>query len=259
MVEDNAGDRDCVSAWNGRFDRYVSLAYGRKFGLMLQDLHAAPGKQNPDAHSGTSNEPKFFSDRHLRTHTTQILCSLAANLARFANSHSPPLPNVIGIELLNEPRPTSDDELKKWYTATIKELRHIDGNIPIYVGDCWRIDSYAAYMNSLFDSRRISGLVALDHHLYRCFTDSDIHTSANEHARALRDRMPDVFSRVAEKLGRVHGGLVVGEWSAALNPGSLMGEEDEVKNYVSAQLELYERYCAGWYFWTYKKEQRPDA
>jgi len=114
-------------------------------------------------------------------------------------------------------------------------------------------------MNSLFDSRRISGLVALDHHLYRCFTDSDIHTSANEHARALRDRMPDVFSRVAEKLGRVHGGLVVGEWSAALNPGSLMGEEDEVKNYVSAQLELYERYCAGWYFWTYKKEQRPDA
>lgn len=262
-------------AWS-RITRAIETAYRHGMGVLIgasvgrmfvriddvdvcKDLHAAPGKQNADAHSGTSNEPKFFSDRHCRTHTTQILCSLAVNLAKFANSHSPPLPNVIGIELLNEPRPTSDDELKKWYTATIKELRHIDGNIPIYVGDCWRIDSYAAYMNSLFDSRRVSGLVALDHHLYRCFTDSDIHTSANEHARALRDRMPDVFSRVAEKLGRVHGGLIVGEWSAALNPGSLMGEEDEVKNYVSAQLELYERYCAGWYFWTYKKQQRPDA
>ena len=182
------------------------------------------------------------------------------NLAKFTNTHSPVLPNVVGIELLNEPRPSSDEELQKWYAATIKELGHIDGsNIPIYVGDCWRLDAYASFMSTLLGSRRVSGLVALDHHLYRCFTDSDIHTSANEHARALQDRMPDVFSRVAEKLGRVHGGLIVGEWSAALNPGSIRGEADEVKNYVSAQLELYERHCAGWWFWTYKKQRRPDA
>ena len=193
----------------------------------------------------------------MRRHTTQILCSLVANLVQFSNTHSPVLPNVVGIELLNEPRPSSDEELQEWYAATIKELRHIDGsNIPIYMGDCWRIDAYAGFISKL---GRVSGLVALDHHLYRCFTDSDIHASANDHARALRDRMPDVFSRVAEKLGRAHGGLVVGEWSAALNPRSIRGEAEEVKNYVSAQLELYERHCAGWWFWTYKKQRRPDA
>ncbi|KAF8631479.1 hypothetical protein AX15_002389 [Amanita polypyramis BW_CC] len=246
-----------AGAWS-RLTRAIENAHHHGIGVLI-DLHAAPGKQNPDSHAGTSNPSKFFADRHYRTHTTRILCTLVANLEKFANSHSPPLPNIIGVELLNEPKPSTNDELTKWYTATIKELRHIDATIPVYIGDCWQPEHYANYIHSLFTSRRIPGLVALDHHLYRCFTESDIRTSANEHAKALREHMPDLFARVAEKLGRVHGGLIIGEWSAALNPGSLRGEEDEVKNYVLAQLELYEKACAGWWFWTYKKEHRPDV
>lgn len=52
--------------------------------------------------------------------------------------------------------------------------------------------------------------------------------------------------------------MIIGEWSGALNPGSLRGEPEELKNWISAQLELYERCCAGWFFWTYKKEHTGD-
>lgn len=68
-----------------------------------------------------------------------------------------------------------------------------------------------------------------------------------------------MFSRVMEKLGRAGGGLVVGEWSGGLNPGSLTGKHGEQSEYVRAQLALYEKCCAGWFFWTYKKQWTGDT
>jgi len=51
----------------------------------------------------------------------------------------------------------------------------------------------------------------------------------------------------------------VGEWSGALNPGSLTGAPDDAKNFIAAQLRLYEAHCAGNFFWTYKKQgAQPD-
>lgn len=56
---------------------------------------------------------------------------------------------------------------------------------------------------------------------------------------------------------------MVGEWSAAMNPGSLRGSYDEhreqQREWVEAQLALYDRVCAGWFFWTYKKQRRGDV
>ncbi|KAF8638691.1 hypothetical protein AX17_002013 [Amanita inopinata Kibby_2008] len=151
----------------------------------------------------------------------------------------------------------------EWYQSTLKELRRIDASLPIYMGDCWRPDQYADSIASMHQQKTgKGGLVALDHHLYRCFTSQDISTSASEHARRLTnpsDHTFLTFSRVAEKLGRAYGGLIVGEWSGALNPGSLRGEPEEAKRYVMAQLDLYEKTCAGWFFWTYKKQHRGDS
>ncbi|KAJ6485738.1 glycoside hydrolase superfamily [Mycena sanguinolenta] len=225
-----------------------AIETAREFGLgVLLDLHAAPGKQNPDAHAGTSNEPRFFSDRRSRMHTIHVLRTLVTCL----HAHTPPLVNVVGIELLNEPQPSSDAELKNWYTTAIKDISVLDPTLPIYLGDCWKIEQYAEYIKSIPHS----SLLVLDHHLYRCFSSSDISTPASAHARALMDESaatPRMFARVAEMLDSV-GGLVVGEWSGALNPGSLTGSPDDTKNYVAAQLQLYEAHCSGNFFWTYKK------
>jgi hypothetical protein len=148
--------------------------------------------------------------------------------------------------------------LKDWYSTAMKRLAAIDPSLPIYLGDCWKMEHYADYIKSTPHS---SPLI-LDHHLYRCFTLSDIRTSAPEHSRSLMDEnahTPRMFSQVADKLNSAGGGLIVGEWSGALNPGSITGSSDEVKNYISAQLTLYEKHCGGYFFWTYKKQgSRPD-
>jgi glucan 1,3-beta-glucosidase len=246
-------------AW-ARISTAIGNAYRRGMGVLI-DLHAAPGKQNHDSHGGTSGEPQFFSHRSNMQHATNVLCILLQQIQQLR------LPNVVGIELLNEPSPPStngDPLLQGWYTETIRRLQAIDPLMPVFLGECWRTDSYADYLSSPeMESIRTSGcIVALDHHLYRCFTNEDIHTHISEHARRLKDSndgTPSMFARVSNKLGNA---LIVGEWSAALNPGSMNGvhSEDEAKReYVHAQLQLYEQYTAGWFFWTYKKSSGRDT
>jgi glucan 1,3-beta-glucosidase len=186
------------------------------------------------------------------SHTINIL----RHLINALQSHVPSLPNVVGIELLNEPQPTSDDVLKAWYTQAIKVLTAIKGCPPIYISHCWQTESYADFIKT----RHASSFVVLDHHLYRCFTSHDTSTSAYEHARALADssqHTPRVFSQVSQSVP-----IVVGEWSGALNPGSLVSSTDErldKKAFIDAQLGLFENHCSGWFWWTYKKEDRGDT
>ncbi|KAJ3508976.1 hypothetical protein NLJ89_g5465 [Agrocybe chaxingu] len=243
-----------AGAWH-RIVQAIHKASSLGIGVLI-DLHAAPGKQNNDAHAGTSDRPNFFGDPHNQRVTIHALRSLVTSLKAI----QPTPTNIIGIELLNEPAPPSDHALQSWYTSAISSVRELDPTLPLYLGECWRTDSYADYVAQHHSSS--SGLTVLDHHLYRCFTSSDIHTSAEEHSRALGDpngEMSKMFLRVSEKLGRAGGGVVVGEWSGALNPGSLRGTPGEQRNFVNAQLELFDRTCAGWFFWTYKKQHPGDT
>ncbi|KAI0667210.1 glycoside hydrolase [Trametes maxima] len=252
-------DHVFAGAWT-RIGNILATAYQYGIGVLF-DLHAAPGKQNADAHSGTCSEPTFFKKHENMARTIYILTTLVAHLTSFARSHDPPLPNLVGIELLNEPQPGSENEtFKTWYREAFSVIRAIDPNLPLYISDSWQTDDYAGFIKA-------SGtpFIALDHHLYRCFTEDDIATPAAEHARRLRngdDNTPQMFARVAGQLEGAGGALVVGEWSAALNPGSLHGASDErqeKRHFVEAQLQLYEQHCAGWFFWTYKKEHPGDT
>lgn len=195
-------------------------------------------------------------------HTTHVLTVLLTHLSRFAESQTPPLRNIVGIELLNEPQPDAHiSELDKWYLEIGKALRKVDPQIPIYIGDAWQTDRYAGFIEA--NSNNLPFMV-LDHHLYRCFTQQDGNTPVSQHIQNLRDPhadTPQLFARVAQKLESFGSALVVGEWSGALNPGSLHGVNNEIemrRDYIAAQLALYGRYCAGYYFWTYKKEHAGD-
>ncbi|KAI0058194.1 glycoside hydrolase [Artomyces pyxidatus] len=254
-------------AWP-RITTAIETAYRFGFGVLI-DLHAAPGKQNADAHSGTSsNEISFFNSANL-VHTTLILTSLLTQLDKYARNHTFPLPNIVGIELVNEPNPPNNDHaaLQQWYKTTIEAMRRIDPDMPLYIGDSWRTDEYAGFIKSLGDqsSASTSSFLALDHHLYRCFTASDNSTPAAQHAAALRnpaDGTPSTFARVSSTLASVGADLIVGEWSGALNPGSLQGVPDEhaaKREFVDAQLALYEKECGGWFWWTYKKQWGGDS
>ncbi|KIJ11716.1 glucan 1,3-beta-glucosidase [Paxillus involutus ATCC 200175] len=247
-------------AWP-RLVRAVETAQLHGIGVLF-DLHSAPGKQNQDSHSGTSSpRVSFFDDRFNLQLTIRALCTLVSAIILLRSEHDPPIKNVIGVELLNEPRPPSHPALKDWYVKAIQEVRSLDPVLPIYISDCWMSDDYAGFVKSLPKS---TAPICLDHHLYRCFTSSDNSTPVAQHSASLTDpngSTPQTFARVAGMLEDAGGALVVGEWSGALNPGSLQGpinEREERKRYVAAQLALFERYCAGWFFWTYKKQQAGD-
>jgi aryl-phospho-beta-D-glucosidase BglC (GH1 family) len=58
--------------------------------------------------------------------------------------------------------------------------------------------------------------------------------------------------------------MIVGEWSAGLNPASLRsneaGEQDRQRRvWAQAQIDAYETSCGGWFFWTWKKSTGWDA
>ncbi|KAG1731560.1 glycoside hydrolase family 5 protein [Suillus lakei] len=245
--------------FEGAWSRLVAAVMtAQSFGIgVLFDLHAAPGKQNKDSHSGTSSPViSFFNSKFNMQLAIRALRTLVTQLVAL-QAHEPGFNNIAGIQLLNEPHPSSHETLYDWYRKAIQEIRNIDSGFPIYISDCWMTDQYADFVAHLPPSL---ALTCLDHHLYRCFTGSDISTSAAQHTASLADRnapFPQMFSRVADKLAATGSGLIVGEWSGALNPGSLQGTADEHQeraSYIRAQLDLFELYCAGSFFWTYKKE-----
>ncbi|KAH0826810.1 glycoside hydrolase family 5 protein [Lanmaoa asiatica] len=243
-----------------RLVRAVETAQLHGIGVLF-DLHSAPGKQNQDSHSGTSSPTVLFTSRSNLELTVRVLRTLLSALRSLRAEHDPPISNIIGIELLNEPKPSSHSTLKNWYEKAIRELRVVDWGLPIYISDCWMSDDYAHFVKSLPES---TAPICLDHHLYRCFTQADISMPAAQHSISLMDPnapTPQTFARVAGILEGAGGALVVGEWSGALNPGSLQGsinEREERARYIAAQLALFEQYCAGWFFWTYRKQYHGD-
>ncbi|OJA21032.1 hypothetical protein AZE42_05540 [Rhizopogon vesiculosus] len=232
----------------------AAVMTAQSFGIgVLFDLHAAPGKQNQDSHSGTSSPVvSFFHSKFNMQLAVRVLRILVTQLVAL-QTQEPVINNIAGIELLNEPHAASHEALYIWYKEAIQEIRTLDHGFPIYISDCWMTDQYADFVANLPPSW---ALTCVDHHLYRCFTRNDISTPAVQHIASLSDPnapFPQMFSRTSEKLAAAGSGLIVGEWSAALNPGSLQGAPDEHRvrtSYVRAQLDLFEQYCAGSFFWT---------
>ncbi|OXB33360.1 cytoplasmic protein [Cryptococcus neoformans] len=233
-------------AW-GRIERAVEMAGSYGLGVLI-DLHGAAGAQNPDAHAGLSGGKVSFWD----THANQASTSLAL---RFLASKFASVPHIVGLELLNEPQ--NNRKLQSWYSKTIDEVRKVaPPDFPIYCSDAWDTDHYASWVGSRGD------FVVLDHHLYRCFTEEDKCQTGTDHANNLRFGFRGRFAQQCEA---AKGSLVVGEWSASLDPRSFPqgmpdGEKDAQRRaFVQAQLEIFESHSGGYWFWTYKKGEGWDA
>ncbi|PWN45051.1 glycoside hydrolase [Ceraceosorus guamensis] len=249
------------TAWTS-VDQIIRKAATHQIGVLI-DLHCAPGGQNADGHSGLSGAPVAFwrgsrADWN-RERTIEILSRIAERLSDTAYD------NVIGLELLNEPK--NDGRLQAWYERALDAIRKQNIDLPIYIGDAWDANHYSGWLAQRND------FVVLDHHCYRCFTDADHRTSAEQHASTMshphghmHQALESWSSRAAGgKGGGIRGGnLIIGEWSAALNPRSFGGSDapsatSKQTQWAQAQIQCYNRNTAGWYFWTLKKEGPPDA
>lgn len=215
---------------------YAIFTYAR---CPATDLHAAPGKQNADSHSGQTGPIKFYEPQNL-AHTQRVLCVLARELDAKIN--------VVGLQLVNEPQHRS--ELCGWYTSTIAAIRNITPDLPIYISDGWSTKEFVDFVAARPD------FVVVDHHLYRCFNGEDHRLSGDEHAHALDSDAPGLSALT----NACRKNFIVGEFSAALNPASLRsneaGEQDRQRRvFAQAQIKLFDRFASGWYFWTYRKDK----
>lgn len=232
--------------------RTIEKAAQYEIGVLI-DLHAAPGGQNSDGHSGLSGgKANFYNSVNMKK-TTLILRAIVDTFGQ--------MENVTGLELINEPQ--DNCKLADWYKEVIKQVHQntASPNIPLILGDCWNTSKYTSLIVS---NNEVAAPVILDHHLYRCFTPGDCHKSAAHHAADIepgKNGPTDNFLRDSSfKLGK---NLIIGEWSAALNPGSFQGQEGHKKElqqaWARAQLSAFNQHCAGHFFWTLKKEGNTDV
>lgn len=193
---------------------------------------------------------------------------------------------IAAIEVLNEPLNSADtmnlDTTKQYSRDAYGNQRTISQTRVVMIQDGF--ENPSSYNGWLTPSDNNAQWVALDHHEYQVFTDELVAMQPWQHRQYVCNNAY-VYSG-ADKW------TIVGEWSgamtdcaAALNgygigarydgtyPGSsYVGScdnvnfietwsqtfKDDMRGYIEAQLETFERETQGWVFWNFKTEGSPE-
>jgi glucan 1,3-beta-glucosidase len=211
---------------------------------VLLDLHGVPGSQNGWDHSGRQGPLGWHTSKENIDHSLRVIEDLAVRCKDYDN--------LLGIELVNEPRDVVPlDILKSYYQEGYQRVRQHLGKerAAVVIHDSFRPFKWENFMLEPDYNN-----VILDTHLYQCFSDADrqrdmgaqIEVAAVERKLQL-DRM------------RKRHSCIVGEWSLGLPAKSLEGLDPPgfdaaMRAFAVAQLVSYES-TGGWYFWTYWTEE----
>lgn len=230
-----------------------SEALGLKIVL---SLHGAVGSQNGEIHSGHQGSVSWHSDQANIDATLDTLRRLAQRYR--------PSPALLGIGLLNEPAlapvvypiPVRLDTqripkkvLKQFYYDAYDTIRGICGEHTwIIISDGFQPKRWNSVLHRYFYHNTY-----IDSHQYQLFTAADKSMTATDHIRHTVSEIPLALKRM-----RRHHPIIVGEWSAALDPKSMVGldadqQQAAYKAYCNAQMQTYDRMDA-WFYWSYKVE-----
>lgn len=211
------------------------MAMAEKYNLkVLLCLHAAPGAQNANDHSGSGMPGKtgWHGSRARRKATKKVLKNIAEQYA----AH----PALWGIQLLNEPliqKWRHKWQLWWWTRRTVKMLRPLlPPHVRLVVSDCY---------NPAWWSGRV-GEATLDIHHYQCFSASDTAaTTYAYHAKKLQKKV------TAYQHYQYDQPIIIGEWSATLPPRTM--SDENTRRFCQAQLAT-DTGADAWFFWSYKTE-----
>lgn len=187
---------------------------------IILSIHAAPGSQNGEHHSGKIGRIAWYR------HRNQLGRFTARVVERYRDD-----PNFSGLSLLNEPHRSLKNIPKLiWhYTTIARKIRKISPRLPLYI-------------DATFHPRlwiRIAKILCLgiDLHLYHGFDDADKTTAF----RKLQDSRRLVRSTVP---------TIVGEWSGVIHH---QPDSQTTTRYITEQRDIYAPTIAEFY-WTYKTE-----
>lgn len=235
-----------VEPFVGGGDRYVErlLGWAQTYGLgVIIDFHAAPGSQNGWDHSGRSGAIRW----HESSHKAASLAFIELISRRYGQH-----PNLIGIELLNEPHwevPLS--ELVEYYQAGTEQVRRwCHPGVATVVSDAFRPEQMSKAL------RRARLDVILDVHLYQLFTPEDRALDLSGHLHKTQGEWGKLLKRLTK-----HHDILVGEWSAAMSElYNDLGERqhnydsEAYQAYAHAQQRLFAQHGVSWTYWTARTE-----
>lgn len=219
-----------------------AIEWANKTGIkVLIDMHGAPGSQNGDMHSGLEGIMDWHKDDANIRRTIDVLEKLAA---RYKNEKC-----LWGIQMLNEPNPNvPNDILRDYYTRCYHALRkQVDENILIAMHDQFSLESWTDFMQTPEYKN-----VAIDCHVYQCFTSHEQKYSMMEHL----DLQLDDWNKALKNMQQYFK-IIIGEWSlSAGNKTSFKGANNVQwdafrRAFAGAQLIDYDDFD-GWFFWSYK-------
>lgn len=257
-----------AGCWS-RIEAFCASCDRHGLGVLL-DLHCVPGGVNPDAHSGTDScRADFYSNthfQHLALRCVEFLCGQASRM-----------PNVVGVQVCNEPAWGKNADTTPYYLSCLETARRY-GNVPIYIGDSWDPAAACAAIGNHV-SCNPDDFPVVDHHYYYCFDDRYKAATSAQIADEV-SHAPE-WAECAKAAG--DGNVVVGEWALTLSGDSLSRPANgDVKaarrQFGHAQLDAFtaiknlplapsprgggggERVCeagrGGCFFWTYKFQVR---
>jgi glucan 1,3-beta-glucosidase len=211
---------------------------------VLLDLHGVPGSQNGWDHSGRQGALGWHNSKENIAHTLRLIEHLAALCKGYDN--------LLGIELVNEPRQDVPlDILKQYYLDAYQRVRSLIGpqQAAVVIHD-----SFRPYEWDQFMSGPDYADVILDTHLYQCFSDADSQRDIQGQVEVAAVERKKQLDRMQVELP-----CIVGEWSLGLPPKAMDGldalaRDAAMRAFAAAQLVSYES-SRGWYFWTYRTEE----
>ena len=222
---------------------YVDWAFAmaEKYKLfVLLDLHGVPESQNGHDHSGKSGRAGWFDSSAAQARTVEVLEQLHE---RYIAS-----PSYWGLQLINEPQVrVFHRTLRQFYK---KAAHAISGNQRIVFHDAFTPRLLSGALR--YDSRAV-----MDIHFYHMTSFISRFMSAERFVSVCAWLYGRTLRRV-----RKQQPVIIGEWSIVLKGDKIAHlDKSEARQLMAEfgriQLAVYEQYCAGWFYWSYKTE-RPD-
>ncbi|VAH02348.1 unnamed protein product [Triticum turgidum subsp. durum] len=202
---------------------------------VIIDLHAAPGSQNPDAHSGGRDGSQTWGDSQI-AQTVQVIDFLAARYAKRSS--------LLAVELMNEPVApgVSLDSLKTYYQQGYNAVRR--HSLTAYVIMSNRLSGFSL---ELLDFASQFNRVVLDMHYYALFDKKFDSFTVQDNI----DYFNNFIASEINAINRPDGPLTfVGEWVAEWQVKD--ATKEDFQRFANAQMAVYRKATFGWAYWTYK-------
>ncbi|KAK9741072.1 hypothetical protein RND81_03G079300 [Saponaria officinalis] len=221
-----------------------AFVWAQKYGIkVIVDLHAAPGAQNGYDHTGSRDGSVEWGKSNKTVQ--QSVEAIEFLTARYAQNTQ-----LYAVELMNEPQSPEIalDTLIKYYKAGYEAVRRHSSSAFVVMSNRIGDD---INQRELFPLASSLQLTVIDVHYYNLHSDVFSNMTAKQNIDYINHNRTSDLKYITTSARPL---TFVGEWAAVWEASE--STEDDLPNYVNAQLKVYGRTSFGWAYWTLKNEEK---